>query len=200
MKKLSIFTSKLGVRQILLICLLFGVGLGTIFANISKEFYLDRLFLFNDSFTKTFETMDLDKFMITQMAFVDYIKEFGLLILLSTTILGKPYIFIHCTYKGFTLGFILSTAVMRYGLKGILFFICYISPQYLIYLPLLVWTYLKGYEVNCKLVGRREGDHFRIKSYVPNLFFLLIMIILISLLEGYVNTSLLHMIMLKLMS
>ncbi|MDO5519063.1 MAG: stage II sporulation protein M [bacterium] len=200
MKKLSIYTSKLGVRQILLICLLFGVGLGTVFANVFKDFYMDRLFLFNDSFIKTFETMDMDKFMITQMAFVDYIKEFGLLILLSTTILGKPVIFIHCSYKGFTMGFILSTAAMRYGLKGILFFICYISPQCLIYLPLLIWAYLKGYEINSKLIGRGACERFHIRPYVPNLLFLLLMIVLISLLEGYVNTSLLHMIMLKLMS
>lgn len=200
MKKLYVFTRKLGLRQLLLICLATGLALGTIFANLFKDFYMSEFFLFNDSYMNRLQNADLDRFMVCEIAFVDYIKEFGLLILLCTTVIGKPYILLNCMYKGFGLGFVISTATMRFGWKGILFFVCYISPQCLIYIPLLIWTYLKGYELNCELTGKFGREKISYRKYLPFVLLVLLMIVLMSLLEGYINTSLLRMIMVKLVS
>lgn len=198
MKKLLFWVNRLGIKQLLVGCLFIGVLLGTACSNVLKEFYIDQIFLFDDTSLARISQMQLDPFAITGIAWIGYIKEFGLLVLLSVTMLGAPYILFHCTYKGFCMGFILSTAVMRYGVKGVLFFVCYISPQCLIYVPLLAMTYLEAYRANAELYSSVDRKELRIRNYIPKVFALLLLITITSLLEGYLNTSLLRMIMLEL--
>lgn len=192
------FVNKLGIKQLLIICVFAGALLGTLCSNLLKEYFTEQFFLFDESYLSRISNMQMDQLAVTGMAFIQYCKEFGLLILLATTMIGAPYLLFHCTYKGFCLGFILSTSVLRYGMKGVLFYLCYISPQCLIYIPLLVLTYLRAYRVNAELYSTVERQELHISKFIPSLLFLLLMIAIASLLEGYLNTSLLRMIMLKL--
>ena len=148
MKRFYAFTYKIGIGKLLFLCLLIGVVLGAVVSNLFRGFFIDQFFLFDDSYINTLKTEELNHFVIFQMALIRHMKEFGLLCLLTTTMFGIPVFMFHVGYKGFSIGFIVSTAVMRYGMKGILFVLGYLFPHYLLLIPLYIILYFKGYEVN----------------------------------------------------
>ena len=59
-------------------------------------------------------------------------------------------------------------------------------------------TYLEAYRENAELYSSVDRKELRIRNYIPKVFALLLLITITSLLEGYLNTSLLRMIMLEL--
>lgn len=177
----------------LLLCFIIAVIVGTVFANVFRPFYADQYYLFNPDYIKTLKEIDINGFQVFQMALIKHLKEFLLLWVLCITILGTPYIIIKSCTKGFCVGFIIATATMGYGFKGILLFLVYLFPHYLILIPLYVITFTKGAQMCSKInqktevvAGSRRGIIMR---YVPIFFIVLCLIVIASLLEGYVNSG-----------
>lgn len=65
-------------------------------------------------------------------------RDFLVLIIMATTYLGLIFCGGITVKYGLSVGFFLSTAVFRYGIKGILLGIVSIFPHYLCYLPVMV--------------------------------------------------------------
>ena len=65
-------------------------------------------------------------------------RNFLVLIIMATTYLGWIFCGGVTVKYGFSVGFFLSTAVFRYGIKGILLGIVSIFPHYLCYLPAMI--------------------------------------------------------------
>ncbi len=188
-KRLLAFTYRIGYKKIFVICLCLGVVLGTIMGNVLKEYYQSSFMLFNSDYINALKSSNIDSISVSQMAFITYIKSFGLLCLFVTTIIGTPCLYCHCLYKGFSIGFLITAATLRYGLKGILFFLAYNFPQGIAIIPMFIILYVKGYELNYLLFSRIEHEHVKLSKYIPYLLILLIAIIVASLMEGYVNTN-----------
>ena len=180
-----------------MICLCFGVVLGTLLGNFLKDYYLDSFMLFNPDYINTLKDSNIDGLSVAQISFMSYIKSFGLMCLFVTTIIGTPCLYGHCIYKGFSVGFLLSAITLRYGLKGILFFLSYNFPQGIIIVPVFVMLYIKGYELNYHLFYRIEHERVKISEYIPYIIILLIAIIVASLMEGYVNTAVMKYLVLR---
>lgn len=68
-------------------------------------------------------------------------KTFLVLLLMSTTYLGLLFCGGMTIKYGFSLGFFLSTAICRYGIKGIFLSIAAIFPHYLIYVPAMIMLF-----------------------------------------------------------
>ncbi len=188
-KRLLAFTYRIGYKKIFVICLCLGVVLGTVMGNVLKEYYQSSFMLFNSDYINALKSSNIDSLSVSQMAFISYIKSFGLLCLFVTTIIGTPCLYSHCIYKGFSIGFLITAATLKYGLKGILFFLAYNFPQGIVIIPMLIILYVKGYELNYLLFSRIEHEHVRLSKYIPYVLILLIAIIVASLMEGYVNTN-----------
>ena len=197
MKHLLDFTYRMGYKKLFVICLLLGVVLGTVFGNVLKDFYLDSFVLFNPDYIKALKESNIDGLSVAQMAFVSYFKSFGLMCLFVTTIIGTPCLYSHCIYKGFSVGFLITAATLRYGAKGILFFLAYNFPQSLIIVPMFVMLYVNGYELNYQLFSRIEHEHVKLSQYIPYVIILIIALILASLMEGYVNTNVIKYLVLR---
>ncbi len=197
MKHLLDFTYRMGYKKLFVICLLLGVVLGTVFGNVLKNYYLDTFVLFNPDYIKALKESNIDGLSVAQMAFVSYFKSFGLMCLFVTTIIGTPCLYGHCVYKGFSVGFLITAATLRYGAKGILFFLAYNFPQSLLIVPMFVMLYVKGYELNYQLFSRVEHEHVKLSQYIPYIIILVIVLILASLMEGYVNTNVVKYLVLR---
>lgn len=94
---------------------------------------------------------NLMQIMYTDIEYKEYFvylikKRAGLLlamILASLALPGKLLLSGFLMFFGCSMGSMLSTLVMRYGLKGILLFLSLIFPQYLIYIPVIFgWIYV----------------------------------------------------------
>ena len=124
------------------------------------------------------------------------------LCLAATTLIGMPVLCLYIGYTGLAAGCLLSVAVIRYGVRGLLFMAAALFPQALLLAPayagLFVWaadlhhtlyvphTQLEGYE--------RYSRQFYVKKGIQ-LVGILIVVIIGCLVESYVNPKLLHFVL-----
>ena len=118
-----------------------------------------------------------------------------LLCLVSTTLIGMPLLCAYICYAGLSAGCLLSVAVVRYGIRGLLFMAAVLFPQYIL---LFLWaadvnrtlyaprTQLEGYE--------RYSSRFYLKKGAQ-LIGIMTVVIMGCLLESYVNPSVLHFVL-----
>ena len=95
-----------------------------------------------------------------------------LLCLVSTTLIGMPFLCAYICYMGFSAGCLLSVAVIRYGIRGLLFMAAVLFPQALLLVPAYILLFFWAAEVNRTLYAPRtqlEGyerysRHFYLKK------------------------------------
>ena len=125
-----------------------------------------------------------------------------MLALLSTTMVGLPVVCVYICYIGLSAGCLLSVAVIRYGIRGLLFVAAGLLPQAFCLVPayigLFIWavslnrtlyapkSYLDGYERYSKQFYLKKGSQIIIVTAV---------VIMGCLLESYVNPKVLHFIL-----
>lgn len=125
-----------------------------------------------------------------------------MLALLSTTMVGVPVICIYICYMGLSAGCLLSVAVIRYGIRGLLFVAAGLLPQAFCLVPayigLFIWsvnlnrtlyapkTYLDGYERYSKQFYLKKGTQIVVVAAV---------VIMGCLLESYVNPKIVHFVL-----
>ncbi len=122
--------------------------------------------------------------------------------ILGTTMIGIPAVCGYVCYTGLAAGCLLSVAVIRYGIRGLLLMAAGVFPQGLLLIPayiaLFVWTlnmnrllYVKG----------SYGDHYirtGRQSYLKKgieMISIVVVVIIGCLVESYVNPKMLHFIL-----
>ncbi len=123
-----------------------------------------------------------------------------MLSLLATTMFGISAICIYICYLGFTAGCLLSVAVIRYGIRGLIFMMAGIFPQGILLIPGYVALFLWAAGINRVLYAKgtymdsfeRYSRQFYLKKGMQ-LIGILIVVIIGCLLESYVNPRMLHL-------
>ena len=125
-----------------------------------------------------------------------------LLCLVSTTLAGMPFLCVYICYMGLSAGCLLSVAVVRYGLKGLLFMVAVLFPQALLLVPAYVLLFFWAADVNRTLYAPRtqlEGyERFSSRFYLKKgtqLIGIMAVVIMGCLLESYVNPNILHFVL-----
>lgn len=122
--------------------------------------------------------------------------------LLSTTIIGLPVVCGYICYIGLAAGCLLSVAVIRYGIRGLLLMAAGILPQGLLLIPAYIALFVWAVSVNRMLYSRNPyKEHYMRYSrqvYVQKglqIAGIVAVVIIGCLLESYVNPKLLHFIL-----
>lgn len=102
-----------------------------------------------------------------------------LLMLFCITAIGLYVLWGYLLWTGFALGTLLSVAVMRYGMKGILLLLAGIFPHYLCYVPACLLLLRIGQRMHTRIQ--------EIWQYGMSFLGLHIVVIIGVLLESYVN-------------
>lgn len=122
--------------------------------------------------------------------------------LVSTTIVGMPVLCAYICYTGLAAGCLLSVAVVRYGIRGLLFMAGVLFPQALVLIPAYIGLFLWAADVNQTLYAPRtqlEGyerfsHHFYFKKCVQ-IAGIAAVVIIGCLLESYVNPGIVHFVL-----
>lgn len=122
--------------------------------------------------------------------------------LVSTTVIGMPALCVYICYTGLSAGCLLSVAVIRYGIRGLLFMAAALFPQFLLLVPAYVMLFFWGVDVNSILYAPRsqmEGyerysRQFYLKKGVQILGIVTVTI-MGCLLESYVNPKVMHFVL-----
>ncbi|BCN31407.1 hypothetical protein bsdtb5_27020 [Anaeromicropila herbilytica] len=183
---------RLDVKSIAIFLLIFGVIIGTLFANIFKGVYLNNTALSDNIDISKIGTLNINYINLLKYVLINNYKKYFLIWLFNVTILGIPFMTLFIFYHGFCAGFIIAITTMQYGMKGILLFLTYLFPQYIIYIPVYIITLWKGYEI-CRGMnhstnkGMKSKLQYAIKQ-LPIVLILGVILFLGCILETYLNT------------
>lgn len=122
--------------------------------------------------------------------------------LVSTTIVGMPALCAYICYTGLAAGCLLSVAVVRYGIRGILLIAGVLFPQAILLVPAYIGLFLWAANVNQILYAPRTqlegyerfGRRFYVKKSVQ-MAGITAVVIIGCLLESYVNPDIIHFIL-----
>lgn len=125
-----------------------------------------------------------------------------LLCLVSTTLIGMPFLCAYICYMGLAAGCLLSVAVIRYGIRGLLFMAGVLFPQALLLVPAYILLFFWAVDVNRTLYAKgmqlegyeRYSSRFYVKKGVQ-IIGIMTVVIMGCLLESYVNPSILHFVL-----
>lgn len=122
--------------------------------------------------------------------------------LLATTVIGMPVVCVYICYIGLAAGCLLSVAVIRYGIRGLLLMVAGILPQGIFLIPAYIALFVWAVSVNRMLYSKNPyKEHYMRYSrqfYVQKglqIAGIAAVVIIGCLVESYVNPKLLHSIL-----
>lgn len=112
---------------------------------------------------------------------------------LGSTIIGMPLIFIVIIYKGYSIGYTISSVIASLGMgKGIIFIITTLLLQYIVYVPCILSMGVSGIKLYKLITEDRRRDNIKIQILRHTIICLLIFAVMtiVSALETNLSTSL----------
>lgn len=195
MKELKKYVKNLRLVEIAVLIFLAGAIIGVICGKLLEASYSTGLTELYTEFFHNVGNVSINEAHLLQVIVIRNCKTFFISLIICTTIAGIPYIICYFVYKGFVTGFLLYFTLAQYKLKGLLFFLLYLFPQALVYVPVMLYLLLKGYDMNRQLHHslKSKGSTKRmLVNLLPNFITLLVLLLVGSILEAYVNSSILQ--------
>ena len=195
MKLQKLQLNRLNVLQITVFLLIFGLFLGVLCANIFKENYVGQMQSYESNLFSKIASNDINYAGLFRYILGKNFNSFLVFWLLSITILGIPYMALKVTSFGFFAGFFISAVTMEYGIKGLLLVLVYVFPHGLLYLPIILISLYKGFEL-CRTIYQDNRTHIAgiaklLKSYAAIILVLAAALLVASFLEAYPGAFLL---------
>ena len=129
-------------KEYILVTLIFLVGifLGVMFINNSKESQLSEISShLNNFIDKLKNTEKLETMAILKTTLLENVILAVTLWFFGTTVIGIPIVFGIIMYRGFCLGYTISTIISVIGVgKGILFILITLVLQNILFIPALI--------------------------------------------------------------
>ncbi|WMC92905.1 stage II sporulation protein M [Kineothrix sp. MB12-C1] len=166
--------------------------------NIWKNIFFGEMDLLGAASLNRLKYLDINGSAFLLYILKGRLKTMLFLCLLATTYVGILSVSLYAGFMGMMAGIFLSTAAMRYGIKGIFLIIAGTFPQYLLLVPAYLmlmrwcWQICAGLYYPHKVY--ENGYGMRQQYYMKKLLQLTIILVAIfigSLIESYVNPILL---------
>ncbi len=186
----KLYTGRLPVRQFFL----GGVLLGILAMNFGRGFLLENTGLLSEDVLYHMKYMTVDCRALFVYVLGKRAAVLAFLLIIATTYLGLAAVCMASGWYGMLLGMFLSAAVLRYGLKGILFTLVSLFPHILFYAPALI-VLLAFCEFLCRNIYFKDGSLYLQegrKSILTPEKLMQLLFILAALLTGCVLESFLN--------
>lgn len=132
-----------------LFCML-GFLVGIIYANVVSEDYIGNMGVFNEFFLNQYMQMDIDELEYIWYLIQVRVIPLGLLCALGCTKLRRAVVAAFLLWTGFSCGMIMTSAVLKMGVKGIILCLIALTPHIFFYIGgyvVLIW-YLYTYPLS----------------------------------------------------
>ena len=116
-----------------------GLVVGILFVNIGKSVLLKSTGLLNEYILYDMKNMTVDSSALFWFVTGKRLKEILFLAALATTNLGLVTVSAMSIWYGAAVGTFWTTAVIRYGLKGMVLVLVSGFPQYVMYIPMMLF-------------------------------------------------------------
>ena len=184
-----------------LISLIFFVGgifLGVFFINQTAENQIKEVHQYlGDFINQLKETPNINQMQILKTTIIDKIYLTIAIWFFGTTVIGIPIVFGILIYRGFCLGYTISTFISTIGIaKGLAFVFSNMLLQTVIFIPAILAISVSGFKLYKSIVKDKRKENVKIEIIRHTIFSALMTILLClsSVVEVFVSNNLLKII------
>lgn len=171
---------------------------GVLIMNMANDTLLGEEGIFSTTSINRLKYIEIDEGSFFRYVLKQRMGEYFIMLLLSTTVLGMIAAYAAVLWQGMITGMVITAAVIRYGIKGILLILGGMFPQQCLLIPagvmLLGWC-LENYSW-IHIYGKGAAPYFRNRRQQLlhqgiSLLWILLVLLIGCILESYVNPILL---------
>ncbi|MBP3477680.1 MAG: stage II sporulation protein M [Lachnospiraceae bacterium] len=179
-----------------------GLFIGILIVNVGHDTWIKDGELLGNDMLEKLESSTLESGKLFGYILKHRLFTLCMLGLLATTMFGAAVICGYICYMGFTAGCLLSVAVIRYGIRGMILMMAGIFPQGILLIPAYVALFLWAAGINRVLYSKgtymdsfeRYSKQFYLKKGIQ-IMGIIVVVIMGCLLESYVNPKMLHLVL-----
>ena len=180
---------------ILIIIFLLGLIIGLIVVNNSSEEQETEITNYINTFiTELKNGSKLDYFKLLKSSFGNNLFLVIILWFMSLAVIGIPAVYGMVGYKGFCMGYTISSIVMTLGTgKGIVFVLSSMLVHNIILIPCMLAVAVSGINLYKSIIKDRKKENINIEIIRHTLFCLIMLDVMAvaSLIETYISSNLL---------
>ncbi len=187
-------------KEYIIVTLLFiiGIFLGVLFVNNIKNDEFDSVQNYITTFIQKFkENPDIDSGELLKTSIIKNLILALSLWFFGTTVIGIPIVFGILIYRGFCLGYTISTFISTIGIaKGLAFVFSNMLLQTVIFIPAILAISVSGFKLYKSIVKDKRKENVKIEIIRHTIFSALMTILLClsSVVEVFVSNNLLKII------
>lgn len=180
---------------ILIIIFLLGLIIGLIVVNNSSPEQENEITSYINNFvTELKDGSKLDYFKLLKSSFTNNLFLVIILWFMSSTVIGIPIVYGIIGYKGFCMGYTISSVVLSIGTgKGIAFVLSSMLIHNIILIPCMLAVATSGINLYKSIIKDRRKENIKIEIIRHTVFCLIMLAIMAvgSLVETYISSNLL---------
>lgn len=175
--------------------LLIGIILGVIFVNNMNEMQKKEVQTYLTDFTNSLkEGASVDEGQLLKKSIGNNLFLTIFMWFVGSTVIGIPIVLGMVAFRGFCLGYTISASIGIWGTgKGILFFTTSMLLQNLVFIPCMLALAVSGIKLYKSIMKDKRKENIKVEILRHTIFSLMILMALVlsSLIETYLSTSLL---------
>ena len=179
---------------IAILLFLIGLMIGIMFINNVNEKQFTQIDEYLKNLVSNMKTIE-------NINYIDLLKESVLsntiLIIIiwiaSSTIIGIPIVYGNLVFRGFALGYTITSIVSTLGMKnGIIFGLSSLLLHNIIFILVLLAASVSGMKLYKSIIKNRERENVKIEFFRHTIFCIIMLLLLVvsSLIEVYISTNL----------
>ena len=188
------------IKEYSLVLLIFIVGIfvGVFFINNITDTQKEEITIYINDYINNLKTIEkLDVVKLLKNSILQNCITAILIWFFGTTVIGIPAVFGIIGYRGFSLGYTVSSLVTVLGMpQGLIFSIILLFFQNILFIPAILGLGVSGIKLYKSIIKdkRKENIKMEIVRHTIFSFVMLLMLILSSLIEIVVSTNILKLI------
>lgn len=187
------------VREYCIVILIFLIGLiiGIIFVNNTNQTQADEINNYLTTFVNQLkENVQIDRGALLQNSLISNAILTALLWFVGSTVIGIPIVYAIIGYRGFCIGYTISSSIAALGTaKGMAFILSSILFQNIIFIPCILALGVSGMKLYKSIVKDKRRENIKIEMTRHTIFciFILILLELSAFAEVYISSNLLQL-------
>ena len=187
-------------KEYFIIFLIFVIGIfsGVFFINNIQEQPKNEMTNYLNQFIEKFKSIEgIDNMEMLKHSIFQNILLAISIWFFGTTVIGIPVVFGIILYRGFCLGYTISLCISIMGLgKGLSFIFVALLLQNILFIPAILALGVSGFKLYKSIIKDKRKENIKLEILRHTIFSLIMVIILLlaSLIEVFVSTNSLHMI------
>ncbi len=181
---------------ILLIIFFIGLILGVIFVDNASEPQANQISSYINNFINSIkENYQISTKDLLKETVINNVSIAVILWFLGSTVIGFPLIYAVMCYKGYCIGYTISSVIATIGTaKGIVFILATMLLQNIIYIPVILTLGVSGVKLYRLIMEDRRRENIKIQIAKHTIFSILMLMLLIisALIETYISGNLLE--------